>query len=341
MLPLHSLLYMPYTQMDLDKKSEPCTTYDVIVNHDIVKQSAICRPLKSFLIITTLQWVSHKTKSELSEKYKLPKMRYKGDVIQSQRIRVDKKALVTEICTVEEIDEEPSFPLLTKRLPAPATPPAVASVPSPSAATEDDESQRRGTAPASRDGSQRAGVSSGSGNGGASPTGSAVQHVLTPVVHYVGRPVTRVDITIPLPFSATTTDSSGARTCNGSSSGSRSSSNSSTTGGGAARGPASAAPAAADSSKRAPGTRAPSCKVSVSARSVHVSIAGCAELLIPLPVAVTHRSALAVLDANCGSLVLQLPYLPLAVLVEELRKEQPHGKGELKLADTSYMELEL
>lgn len=301
-----------YMQMDLDKKSEPCTTYDVIVNHDIVKQSAICRPLKTFLITTTLQWVSHKTKSELSEKYKLPKMRYKGDVIQSQRIRVDKKALVTEICTVEEIDEEPSFPLLTKRLPAPATPP-VASLPSPSAASEDDESQRRGRGAAF-------------GVGGASPSGPAVQHVLTPVVQYVGRPVTRVDITIPLPPSATT-DGSGAGTCNGSSSGNSGSS--------------SSTQAAAGISKQAPGTRAPSCTVSVSARSVHVSIAGCAELLIPLPVAVTHRSALAVLDANCGSVVLQLPYLPLAVLVEELRKEQPHGKGELKLADTSYMELEL
>ncbi|MEW5318044.1 MAG: hypothetical protein WDW38_009297 [Sanguina aurantia] len=271
-------------QMDLDKKSEPCTTYDVIVNHDIIKQAVICRPLKSFLIITTLQWVSHKTKSELSEKYKLPKMRYKGDVIQSQRIRVDKKALVTEICTVEEIDEEPSFPLLTKRLPAPATPPAVASVPSPSAASEDDESQRRGRGAAF-------------GVGGASPSGPAVQHVLTPVVQYVGRPVTRVDITIPLPPLLQQTV--------------------------VVQAPATAA------------------AVSVSARSVRVSIAGCAELLIPLPVAVTHRSALAVLDANCGSVVLQLPYLPLAVLVEELRKEQPHGKGELKLADTSYMELEL
>lgn len=310
-------------QMDLDKKSEPCTTYDVIVNHDIVKQSSVCRPLKSFLITTTLQWVSHKTKSELSEKYKLPKMRYKGDAIQSQRIRVDKKALVTEICSIEEVDDEPSFPLLTKRLPAPTPQPVLPSQEASQAG------QNHGSAGAGPAGPQSSGGTSGMGGASsrAEPsTRPTPPHVLTPVVQFVGRPVTRVDITIalPPPSSHTIHSSSDSGTTKSSSGSSRVGSDGSNS-----------------NSKLGSSGGQRSCKVEVSARSVYVSIPGCADLCVQLSLAVTHRSALATLDSSGASLVLQLPYLPLATLVEELRKEQPHGKGELQLADTSYLELEM
>eukprot|EP01026_Neomeris_dumetosa_P014345 TRINITY_DN15190_c0_g1_i1.p2 TRINITY_DN15190_c0_g1~~TRINITY_DN15190_c0_g1_i1.p2 ORF type:complete len:244 (+),score=18.06 TRINITY_DN15190_c0_g1_i1:51-734(+) len=56
-------------------------------------------------------WIQHKQSCRLDARYKLPKMKYKGDMLRTQRIRVDKKQLVTDM---GEIAEEPEFPLLTK-----------------------------------------------------------------------------------------------------------------------------------------------------------------------------------------------------------------------------------
>eukprot|EP00983_Pelagomonas_calceolata_P049936 1141722-Pelagomonas_calceolata.AAC.3 len=48
------------------------------------------------------------TSIKLDMKFKLPKMRYKGEVVETQRIRVDKKPLVSE---VKDVPEEPTFAL--------------------------------------------------------------------------------------------------------------------------------------------------------------------------------------------------------------------------------------
>lgn len=103
-------------KQDLDKKGERCVTVDCILNTDIVNQAAAFRPLKAFLIELAIGWVGHKTQMELDAKYKLPKMKYKGDEVEKQNIRVEKKKLV---CEVSEVEEEPSFPLRTKKAPAP------------------------------------------------------------------------------------------------------------------------------------------------------------------------------------------------------------------------------
>lgn len=64
----------------------------------------------------------HSPSLQLDRKFKLPKMKYKGETIEPQRIRMDRKQLVTE---VKEVAEDPVFPLVTKKLPAgPAKPPA-------------------------------------------------------------------------------------------------------------------------------------------------------------------------------------------------------------------------
>lgn len=44
-------------------------------------QAAIFRPLKAFLIELALGWVGHKTGMTLDPKFKLPKMKYKGDEV--------------------------------------------------------------------------------------------------------------------------------------------------------------------------------------------------------------------------------------------------------------------
>ncbi len=66
-----------------DKKGEPCVAIDCILNADVLGQAAQFRPLKQFLIELAIGWVSHKASMDLDVKYKLPKMRYKGDVVSS------------------------------------------------------------------------------------------------------------------------------------------------------------------------------------------------------------------------------------------------------------------
>ena len=106
-------------KQDLDKKGERCITVDCILNTDIVSQAAAFRPLKAFLIELAIGWVAHKTQLELDPKFKLPRMKYKGDEVEKQNIRVERKKLV---CEVSEVDEEPSFALRTTKAPAPPAP---------------------------------------------------------------------------------------------------------------------------------------------------------------------------------------------------------------------------
>ena len=66
------------------------------------------RPLKNFLISIAMSQTEQKCSIVLDKQWKLPKMRYKGDKIVSQRIRVDSKPHITEL---GDVQEEPEFPL--------------------------------------------------------------------------------------------------------------------------------------------------------------------------------------------------------------------------------------
>ena len=46
-------------------------------------QAGMFRPLKAFLIELALGWVGHKTSMALDPKFKLPKMKYKGEEVRS------------------------------------------------------------------------------------------------------------------------------------------------------------------------------------------------------------------------------------------------------------------
>ena len=52
-----------------------------------IHQAAVFRPLKAFLIELALGWVAHKAKMELDPKFKLPKMKYKGDQVGERAVR--------------------------------------------------------------------------------------------------------------------------------------------------------------------------------------------------------------------------------------------------------------
>lgn len=104
-------------RLDTDKKGAPCTSIDIIVNTDVLRAAQAARRLKHFLVQTFLGWAGKKLAAELDEKFKLPKMRYKGEVVASQRIRADdkKKPLVSEL---KDVEEAPSFPLRPTKAPA-------------------------------------------------------------------------------------------------------------------------------------------------------------------------------------------------------------------------------
>eukprot|EP01025_Chloroclados_australasicus_P032781 TRINITY_DN3328_c0_g1_i1.p1 TRINITY_DN3328_c0_g1~~TRINITY_DN3328_c0_g1_i1.p1 ORF type:complete len:426 (+),score=53.08 TRINITY_DN3328_c0_g1_i1:107-1279(+) len=114
---------------DLDNKGVPCIVYDVVFNTEIIAQCAAVRKLKNFVVELAIGWIQHKQQCQLDPQYKLPKMKYKGDMIRSQRIRADKKQLVTDM---GDVIEEPEFPLVTKSIPAKksttTTPPKIVEV---------------------------------------------------------------------------------------------------------------------------------------------------------------------------------------------------------------------
>ena len=102
---------------DLDRKGEPCTVFDCAFNADVVKQATAHRRLQVFLVELAMGWTSSKHDLILDPKFKLPRLRYKGDQVQTHTIRKDPKRVVQE---VQEVEEEPTFPRVTKKLPATA-----------------------------------------------------------------------------------------------------------------------------------------------------------------------------------------------------------------------------
>ncbi|QDZ25799.1 PIH1 domain-containing protein [Chloropicon primus] len=107
---------------DLDKQGKPCTTFDCIFNSDVLKQAMATKSLKVFLIELALGWIQEKHHLILDEKYKLPRMKYKGQDVQTQNIRDDDcnsgKPIIEEIGddeSVKEEDKTASFPLMTTK----------------------------------------------------------------------------------------------------------------------------------------------------------------------------------------------------------------------------------
>ena len=102
---------------DLDKQGAPCTTYDCIFNLDVLKQAMANKRLKVFLIELALGWVQEKHHLILNPQYKLPRMKYKGQNVQSQNIRKDAEASKPIIEEIRDDDrkEAASFPLMTSK----------------------------------------------------------------------------------------------------------------------------------------------------------------------------------------------------------------------------------
>jgi len=82
---------------DFDKKNEPCVTYDLVANPDVVKECKNTPAFRDTLVELCFAAVAQKYKVGLDPKYKLPKMTYKGNVVQLQRIRKQKQTQIQEL----------------------------------------------------------------------------------------------------------------------------------------------------------------------------------------------------------------------------------------------------
>lgn len=82
---------------DFDKKGEPCVSFDLVANPHIVEECVKEPAFKESVISICMAAVSQKHKVELDQRYKLPKMLYKGARVQLQRIRVSKQTQIQEV----------------------------------------------------------------------------------------------------------------------------------------------------------------------------------------------------------------------------------------------------
>lgn len=82
---------------DFDKKNEPCVTYDLVANPETVSECSKTPHFRETVVTLCLAAVSQKYKIELDNKYKLPKMKYKGNTVQHQRIRKKQVSKIEEI----------------------------------------------------------------------------------------------------------------------------------------------------------------------------------------------------------------------------------------------------
>ncbi|KAJ9522702.1 hypothetical protein QJQ45_019893 [Haematococcus lacustris] len=290
--------------------------------------AAISRPVSRRAVAT-----SDSSDLQLDPKFKLPKMRYKGgDKVLPQRIRLDRKRLVTEVA---DVPEPPVFPLLTKKV-APGKLESLSNGGARTAATSAPRS-----APATEAAAAAAPAEKGAGklNGSVVPDKTASKPGIadkaaapsprllgSPEFH--GRPVQTISLSVELPAELCAgylpdrdwpTGSAGP--------------------GKAKHQQGSGQPGAG------PGASclARAVRVEVCAEHVLVGAPGCAELVVQLPVAVDDQGAEVHLDVSSRplpTLLLRLKPLLLDQLIARAQAQVPHSFGQLGLKTSMALELE-
>ncbi|GIL61383.1 hypothetical protein Vafri_15857 [Volvox africanus] len=308
-------------RLDNDRKGALCTVVDVVFNSDVVRAAAAARKLKAMLIEVATGWVANKISVELDPRYKLPKMRYKGEVVASQRIRAEekKKQLVTEL---RDVDEEPSFALRTTKAPPPPPPPpqqqkqlqgtqsqlqpqsregaTAASSVVGKAGSRSEADSGPGSTPgmAKSDGlGAAAAAAKGPGSGAAATTGGT-GGALTYKVEYEGRPVQWIQVTVDLPPPLLL---------------------------------------AADQTQQQ--QQPIDVVIEVCGRTLYVRRPGHPELQVPLLFAASTEGASAT-GGQDRQLIVRLPYRSLDEYLADARAQAPLAFGQLNFASKALLELE-
>jgi hypothetical protein len=101
---------------DFDKHGQECTVFDCVFSDKVIDEATKFRPMKVFVIECAMGWIQHKCKVQLDQKFKLPKLKYKGDMIHEHRVRKQQKPLVTEVPdATDAADEEPAVALCSRK----------------------------------------------------------------------------------------------------------------------------------------------------------------------------------------------------------------------------------
>jgi len=225
--------------------------------------------------------------------------------VEKQNIRVERKSLV---CEVMDIEEDPTFPLVTKKPKQPPVPPpgaVAAEIPSNSSsksashspaavAVEAGASPSGGPAPGG-------GTSPASSSGQIRPAGPTSTTALQHSVEYINRPVDEVLLTVQWPRQPASVGSSGS----GSS-----------------------------------GSGEGGVVVEVSGRVVHVSVPGHAELRIPLPFALEPQGSRVEYDPPQSRLEIRLRIQSVRGFIDTMRQEKPLAFGQIGLGSEGLLELE-
>lgn len=90
---------------DFDKKGEPCRVVDIIWNPDSVKKCHKDMLFRQAMVELAFGYMREKFQMVLSMRYTVPKMKYKGETIQFQRIRA-KKGPKIETMKTQTLSEE-------------------------------------------------------------------------------------------------------------------------------------------------------------------------------------------------------------------------------------------
>jgi PIH1 N-terminal domain len=131
---------------DYDKHGQACTVFDCVFADQVLQEAKTFRPMKVFVIECAMGWIQHKCKLQLDQKFKLPKLRYKGESIQEHRVRKQQKPLVTEVSEhVDALDDKPAMPLCASR-PAKTAPKAATIKMTESKRASDEHIKERGAA---------------------------------------------------------------------------------------------------------------------------------------------------------------------------------------------------
>jgi hypothetical protein len=93
---------------DFDKKGEPCQVIDCIWNTDTLKRAKKEPLYKQGLVELSFEYIRQKYSLTLSMKYSVPKLKYKGNTVQYQRIRAKKNVKIEQLNSKPLTEEEQS-----------------------------------------------------------------------------------------------------------------------------------------------------------------------------------------------------------------------------------------
>ena len=289
---------------DLDKQGKQCTTFDCIFNQDVLQQAMANKRLKVFLIELALGWVQEKHHLILDSKYKLPRMKYKGKDIQAQNIRNDEEGEGSGRPIIEEIvDADAERKRIAEENERPASFPLMTTKRKHTVTTKAQALRQNKAAHQSAPPPTTATAADAASDGG---DGAELTHT----IEFRGKPCESVVVRIGMSgvvrreYEA---EMVRVEVVDGDS-----------------------LEVSFDSEKF------PECLVSPSPGNGGAKVG----LSLPLPLFVDPAKAGVRIENKTGDLLVELPIKTFDAVAEEMKAAAPHKFGDLKLSDSSFLDLE-